>query len=86
MSKDMVEQIADCLLQNHMELMAEVKHLRDEVERVTANNYDRGWNDAIARAVAVLSDAVARREPASTYVAMITAAQGYRSPTPKEKI
>jgi hypothetical protein len=67
----MVEQIADCLLQNHMELMAEVKHLRDEVERVTANNYDRGWNDAIARAVAVLSDAVARREPASTYVAMI---------------
>jgi hypothetical protein len=34
MSEDMVEQIADCLLQNHMELMAEVKHLRDELERV----------------------------------------------------
>lgn len=34
MSKDMIEDIADCLLQNHMELMAEVKHLRDEVERL----------------------------------------------------
>ena len=34
MSKDIVEQIADCLLQNHMELMAEVKHLRDELERL----------------------------------------------------
>lgn len=34
MSKDMIEDIADRLLQNHMELMAEVKHLRDEVERL----------------------------------------------------
>jgi hypothetical protein len=31
---DMIEKIADCLLQNHMELMAEVKHLREEVSRL----------------------------------------------------
>ncbi len=46
MSKDMVEQIADCLLQNHMELMAEVKHLRDELERVlvrTPLSDDKLW-------------------------------------------
>ncbi len=38
---------------------------------MNTDDYKKGWNDAIARAVAVLSDAVARREPASTYVAMI---------------
>ena len=38
---------------------------------MSTDDYKKGWDDAIARAVAVLSDAVARREPASTYVAMI---------------
>lgn len=31
---DMIEKIADCLLQNHMELMSEVKYLSDEVSRL----------------------------------------------------
>lgn len=37
---DMIEKIADCLLQNHMELMAEVKHLREEVSRLMPF---KGW-------------------------------------------
>lgn len=37
---DMIEKIADCLLQNHMELMAEVKHLREEVSRLMSC---KGW-------------------------------------------
>lgn len=46
---------------------------------MSTDDYKKGWNDAIARAVAVLSDAVARREPASTYVAMIKDLKGMKA-------
>jgi hypothetical protein len=38
---DMIQKIVDCLMQNHMELMSEVKYLSDEVSRLLSYNEER---------------------------------------------